>query len=113
VPSPAISDLRTTLSRRRHLIRIQTAEVDAVKRLLRAAARNSGRRGSLRTGRACSPPISPPNNSRSTCAITMPVWSQAAERVRALDLSLGDSARERRDAVKRLETVPGVVRSLR
>jgi transposase len=36
------------------------------------------------------------------------VWRQAAERVRALDLSLGDSARERRDAVKRLETVPGV-----
>ena len=35
VPSPAISDLRTTLSRRRHFIRIQTAEVNAVKRLLR------------------------------------------------------------------------------
>jgi len=36
---------------------------------------------------------------------------QAAERVRALDLSLGDSARERRDAVKRLETVRVSVRS--
>ena len=36
------------------------------------------------------------------------VWRQAAERVRALGLSLGDNARERRDAVKRLETVPGV-----
>src|SRR5580658_3492971 len=36
------------------------------------------------------------------------VWRQAAERVRALDLSLGESARQRRDAVKRLETVPGV-----
>ena len=49
VPSPAISDLRTTLSRRRHFIRIQTAEVNAVKRLLRGVGRNSGRRGSLRT----------------------------------------------------------------
>jgi len=38
----------------------------------------------------------------------MPVWRQAAERVRAFDLSLGDSARQRRDAVKRLETVPDV-----
>ena len=36
------------------------------------------------------------------------VWRQAAERVCALDLNLGDSARERRAAVKRLETVPGV-----
>ena len=33
--------------------------------------------------------------------------TQAAERVRALDISLGESARERRNAVKRLETVPG------
>jgi transposase len=36
------------------------------------------------------------------------VWRQAAERVRALDLSLGNSARQWRDAVKRLETIPGV-----
>ena len=49
VPSPAISDLRTTLLRRRHFIRIQTAEVNAVKRLLRGLGRNRGRRGSLRT----------------------------------------------------------------
>ena len=42
VPSPAISDMRTTFSRRRHFIRIQTAEVNAVKRLLRGVGRNSG-----------------------------------------------------------------------
>ena len=53
VPSPAIGDLRTTLSRRRHFIRIQTAEVNAVKRLLRGVARNSGRRGSLHTAAHC------------------------------------------------------------
>jgi transposase len=52
VPSPGISDLRTTLSRRRHFIRIQTAEVNAVKRLLRGVGRNSGRRGSLAQQRA-------------------------------------------------------------
>ena len=34
VPSPAISELRSALSRRRHFIRIQTAEVNAVKRLV-------------------------------------------------------------------------------
>ena len=36
------------------------------------------------------------------------VWRQAAERVRALDLTLGTKAKERGDVVKRLETVPGV-----
>ncbi len=35
IPSPAISRLRTTLSRRRHFVRIQTAEINAGKRLLR------------------------------------------------------------------------------
>lgn len=75
VPSPAISDLRTTLSRRRHFIRIQTAEVNAVNRLLRGVGRNSARRGSCaptRAGRACSPATSSPSNSRTICAITMP-----------------------------------------
>src|SRR5262245_3399853 len=36
------------------------------------------------------------------------VWRQAADRVRALDLTLGTKAKERREVVKRLETVPGV-----
>lgn len=36
VPSLAISQLRETLSRRRHFVRVQTAEVNAAKRLLRA-----------------------------------------------------------------------------
>lgn len=37
VPSLAISLLRETLSRRRHFVRVQTAEINAAKRLLRAA----------------------------------------------------------------------------
>jgi transposase len=49
IPSPAISTLRTTLSRRRHFVRLQVAEVNAVKRLLRGVGREGGRRGSLRT----------------------------------------------------------------
>jgi len=36
VPPPAVSALRDTLSRRRHFVRRQTAEINAVKRLLRA-----------------------------------------------------------------------------
>ena len=111
VPSPAISNLRTTLSRRRHFIRIQTAEVNAVKRLLRGVGRNSGRRGSLRTDAHWQSMLAGdlvPEQLQEHVRHHYAVWRQAAERVRALDLSLGDSARERRDAVKRLETVSGV-----
>ena len=99
VPSPAISDLRTT------------AEVNAVKRLLRGVRRNRGRRGSLRTDAHWQSLLAGdlvPEQLQDHVRHHYAVWRQAAERVRALDLSLGDSARERRDAVKRLETVPGV-----
>jgi transposase len=50
VPSPEIEELRIMLSRRRHFIRIQTAEVNAVKRLLRGAGRSAGS-GQRRGGR--------------------------------------------------------------
>jgi hypothetical protein len=49
IPSPAISALRTALSRRRHFVRIQTAEVNAAKRLLRGAGWLVGTRTSLRS----------------------------------------------------------------
>ena len=111
VPSPEISDLRTALSRRRHFIRIQTAEVNAVKRLLRGVGQNSGRRGSLRTDAHWQSLLADdlvPEQLQEHVRHHYAVWRQAAERARALDLSLGGSARERREAVKRLETVPGV-----
>src|SRR6266852_99809 len=100
VPSPAISDLRTTLSRRRHFIRIQTAEVNAVKRLLRGVGRNSGRRGSLRTDAHWQSLLASdlvPEQLQEHVRHHYAVWRHGAERVRALDLSLGESARERRD----------------
>src|SRR3989442_1981991 len=49
IPSPAISRLRTALSRRRHFIRVQTAEINASKRLLRGAGWLVGTRASLRS----------------------------------------------------------------
>jgi len=111
VPSPAISELRTVLSRRRHFIRIQTAEVNAVKRLLRGNGQTSGPRGSLRTDAHWQCLLAGdlvPEHLKEHLCHHYAVWRQAAERVRALDLSLGESARERRATVKRLETVPGV-----
>jgi transposase len=49
VPTPAISQLRTALSRRRHFIRIQTAEINATKRLLRGSGWRVGTPASLRS----------------------------------------------------------------
>jgi transposase len=107
----AIGDLRATLSRRRQFICIQTAEVNAVKRLLRGVGRNSGRRSSLRTaahGQRLLAGDAVPSELKEHMHHHYVLWQQAAERVRALYLSLGERARERRDAVKRHETVPGV-----
>ena len=111
VPTPAISRLRTTLSRRRHFIRIQTAEVNATKRLLRGAGWRVGTQASLRSagswerlleGLADLPDL------QGYIRLHRVVWQQAGEQVRALDHLLGDLAGEWRDDVRRLEAVPGV-----
>src|SRR5262249_20818725 len=49
IPTRTISTLRTTLSGRRDFIRLQTAEVNATKRLLRGAGWRIGTRTSLRS----------------------------------------------------------------
>ena len=111
VPTPAISRLRTTLSRRRHFVRIQTAEVNATKRLLRGAGWRVGTQASLRSagswerlleGLAGLPDL------QGYIRLHRVVWQQAGEQVRALDHLLGDLAGEWRDDVRRLEAVPGV-----
>ena len=105
-PSPAIGDLRTTLfiPLRRRFIRIQTAKVNAAKRLLRGVGLNSGPRGSLRTAahwqRLRAGDVVP-EELKQHVRHPYAVRSQAAERVRALDPSFGESACARRDAVKR------------
>ena len=105
------STLRTALSRRRHFIRIQTAEIKATKRLLRGAGWLVGTRGSLRNaGRwehlinalAVEPAL------QAHTRLHYAVWQQAGEQVRALDHLLADLGRGFRDEVRRLETVPGV-----
>ena len=111
IPSPAISTLRTALSRRRHFVRIQTAEVNATKRLLRGAGWLGGKRGSLRNAsgweRLIDALASEPALQTHT-RFHYAVWQQAGEQVRAIDHLLGDLGRGFRDDVRRLETVPGV-----
>ena len=111
IPSPAISTLRTALSRRRHFIRIQTAEINATKRLLRGAGWLVGTRGSLRSASRWEHLINALAVEPALQAHTRlhyAVWQQAGEQVRALDHLLGDLGRGFRDDVRRLETVPGV-----
>jgi transposase len=111
IPTPELSTLRTTLSRRRHFIRIQTAEINAAKRLLRGAGWPGGTRMTLRSTtsweRLLGALDSEPDVQRCV-RFHYAVWQQAGEQVRAVDHVLGDLARGVRDDVRRLETVPGV-----
>jgi transposase len=111
IPSPAISTLRTTLSRRRHFIRIQTAEINATKRLLRGAGWLVGTRGSLRNASRCEYLINAlavePELQAHT-RLHYAVWQQAGAQVRALDHVLGELGGGFQEDVRRLETVPGV-----
>jgi transposase len=111
IPSPAISTLRTTLSRRRHFIRIQTAEINAAKRLLRGAGWPGGTRMTLRSAgsweRLLGTLGGEPEVQRCV-RFHSAVWREAGQQVRAVDHVLGDLARGVREHVRRLETVPGV-----
>lgn len=111
VPTPAISRLRTTLSRRRHFIRIQTAEVNATKRLLRGAGWRAGTQASLRSAGSWErllEALGVVPDLQGHIRLHRAVWQQAGEQVRALDHLLGELARDWRDEVRRLEAVPGV-----
>jgi transposase len=111
IPPPAISALRTTLSRRRHFIRIQTAEVNAAKRLLRGPGWTLSTRASLRCAGSWDRlllALAARPELQSHVRFHYAVWQQAGEQVRAVDHLLGELAHSLRDDVHRLETVPGV-----
>jgi hypothetical protein len=98
VPSPEIGTLCTMLSRRWHFIWTQVAEVNAVKRLLpggnpcRARMRTDAHwERLLASGHI-------PGDLDDHVSHHFAVWRQSAERVRALDLTLGTKAKERRDS---------------
>lgn len=110
VPSEAIERLRETLGRRRHFVRLKTMQVNAVKRLLRAAGLQLFAR-SLRTEAAW-------NRLRAAMAIDPPLqafvtahgalWRCAHEQVQALETTLRAQQQPFQRDVDRLQTVPGV-----
>jgi transposase len=110
VPPEPIERLRETLGRRRPLVRVKTMQVNAVKRLLRAAGLQMPRRSlsseaaweKLLAAVAIDPSL------HTFCQAHRALWRCAQEQVVALEASLEDQQRPFQRDLDRLQTVPGV-----
>lgn len=110
VPPEPIERLRETLGRRRHCVRVKTMQVNAVKRLLRAA-------GLQPLGRTLSTPVAWEKLLRAVsidpslhafCAVHRALWLCAREQVATLEVSLRAQGEPLQHDLDRLQTVPGV-----
>jgi transposase len=110
VPPLAIIELRETLSRRRHFVRVQTAQVSAVKRLLRGAglARLSRTLGSDPAWARLFTALPADALLRSFIEDHHTVWRSARAQVVRLERLLATQQQAFQADVVRLETVPGV-----
>jgi transposase len=113
VPPVKISELRDSLSRRRHFVRLQTAEVNAVKRLLRAAGLGVMTRRSLRTARAwegllAALALEDEPSLRGHVELHRAVWVNLAAQVETLAARLAEQAEPLTPQVEQLRTVLGV-----
>jgi len=110
VPPESVERLRETLGRRRHFVRLKTMQVNAVKRLLRAAGMPTLARrlatekawGQLLAVVAVDPTL------RTFCLAHRAVWQCAHQQVAMLEDSLREQAVPLQADVDRLQTVPGV-----
>lgn len=111
VPPPEISALRETLSRRRHFVRQQTAEVNAAKRLLRSAGCAQLSAKTLGTAPAWTAVLQAVGHEAALqqhLTHHFTVWRCAGEQVATLEQQLRTMAARQREAVQRLQSVPGV-----
>lgn len=110
VPPEPIERLRETLGRRRHFVCVKTMQVNAVKRLLRAAGlRELGR--SLASEAAWERllnAVAMDPSLQTFCAAHRAVWRTAHEQVRGLERSLEEQGKPLALQVDRLQTMPGV-----
>jgi transposase len=112
VPSEAIERLRETLGRRRHFVRVKTMQVNAVKRLLRAAGLTLQSRSlqaesgwdKLLTAIACDATL------HAFARTHHAVWRCAHEQVQVLEDALRDQEPPFQHELDHLRTVPGVGR---
>jgi transposase len=110
VPPPPIRELREALSRRRHFVRLKTAQVNAVKRLLRGYGEGSRTRSlqapssweRLLESLAGFPRL------QSHVRRHRAVWLMARDQVRELEEEIEVLTEPWKDHLERLQSVPGV-----
>ena len=110
VPPPPIAALREVLSRRRHFVRMQTAEILAAKRLLRADGLghlSRCLRSDVGWTKLHATVAERPELARYI-ELHHAVWRAAHAQVLALDDQLAPTAAPCGDALRRLQTIPGV-----
>ena len=111
VPPAAVLRLRETLARRRHFVRLQSAQVCAVKARRRAAGvgRLSRSLGSELGWAKVLAALGEYPDVRAHVAQHRIVWRCAGEQVASLDRELAHQQQASfADPVRRLETIPGV-----
>jgi transposase len=111
VPSESIERLRATLGRRRHFVRIRTTQVNAVKRLLRAAGLPmSSQRLQVESSwkKLLSALASLDPTLHHFCIAHHAVWQCAHAQVARLEQLLREQQGLFQSDVDRLRTVPGV-----
>jgi len=110
VPSAQVASLRDTLSRRRHFVRVQTAEINAAKRLLRSAGLGRASRD-LRSERGWATvlqAVAPYGDLRAYLEQHRALWRCAGEQIQALETLLAAHQRPFAADLQRLQTIPGV-----
>jgi len=111
VPPEPIALLRSSLSRRRHFVRLQTAEVSAVKRLLRGAGLGSLAHRSLGTEAGWERLRASLHEEPSLCTLVelhQAAWNCARQQVAVLESLLDVQSQPFTEQVDRLKGVPGV-----
>ncbi len=111
VPPEAITELRETLGRRRHFVRVRTAEVNATKRLLRAAGMSVLARISLGTEKGWARLESALDAESSMIRFVrfhQALWTNAGTQIAALEAWLHQQREAFAEPVERLQSVPGV-----
>jgi transposase len=111
IPRQEVSRLRDTLSRRRHFVRLQAAQISALKALLRAAGlgRLSRSLGSEAGWARVIAALAQHPELRTHAEQHRALWRCAWEQIRALDVSLACQQKQSFAAqIARLQTIPGV-----
>jgi transposase len=110
VPPVPIRELREALGRRRHFVNTKTAQVNAVKRLLRSAGQGKRARSlQVESGwQTLLETLSDAPRLRSFAAQHFAVWQVVHQQVRALEADIQELSRPWKTELSRLMTTPGV-----